>query len=101
MATDEELLDRLDRIATILGIGFSDQLERARSTVREDSVDAAVLDVVRSGWVTSGEIKRVVTKSAKVSDRTVQRSLAGLVARGYVRVAGAPPNVSYRSSGVL
>lgn len=101
MATDEELLDRLDRIATILEIGFSDQLERARAAVREEPVDAAVLDVVRDGWVTSGEIKRAVTKSARVSDRTVQRSLAGLVARGYVRVAGEPPNVSYRSSGVL
>lgn len=101
MASDEEVLERLDRIATLLEIGFAEQIERARVELRTDPVAAAVVDTVRDDWLASGDIKRAVSNSAKVSEKTVQRSLAALVARGAVRVRGTGPTVSYRSAGVL
>jgi hypothetical protein len=101
MAEDEEVVDLLDRIATLLAIGFAEQIDLARAELRADPVSAAVLDAVRDDWVGSGDIKRAVSQSAKVSEKTVQRSLAALVARGAVRIRGQGPTVSYRSAGVL
>lgn len=101
MASDDEVVERLDRIATLLVIGFADQIVRARNEVRADPVNAAVLDVVSENWVSSGDIKRKVSKSEEVSERTVQRALATLAARGAVCARGTGANLSYRSAGVL
>ncbi len=100
-AEDDGVLERLDRIATLLRVAFSEQIERARSEVRNDPVAAAVLDLIQEGWVASGEIKRTVSKSAKVSEKTVQRSLATLLGRGAIRGRGTGVNLSYRSAGIL
>lgn len=101
MAADDEVLERLDRIATLLEVGFSEQIERVRADVRKDPVAAAVLDAVSDGWKASGDIKRVVSTSAKVSEKTVQRALAALHDRGAVQARGTGPTTSYRSAGVL
>lgn len=101
MTQDDAVLERLDRIATLLEVAFSDQIERVRAELRSDPVSAAVLELVHESWVPSGEIKRAVSKSAKVSEKTVQRSLATLVARGAIRGRGTGANLSYRSAGVL
>ena len=101
MAADDDVIERLDRIVMLLEIGFADQIERVRTDVRADPVAAAVLDVTIDDWIASGEIKRVVCKTVKVSEKTVQRSLAALAHRGVIRIRGNPPNVSYRSSGIL
>lgn len=101
MAADDEVLERLDRIVTLLEVGFADQIDKARAEVRTDPVAAAILDAVSDGWVGSGDIKRSVSKSAKVSEKTVQRALAALHERGALRVRGTGPTTNYRSAGVL
>lgn len=101
MTADDEVLERLDRIATLLEVGFADQIEKVRAEVRADPVAAAVLDTVSDSWVGSGDIKRSVSKSAKVSEKTVQRALAALHDRGALQARGTGPTTSYRSAGFL
>lgn len=101
MASDEELLERLDRITALLAIGFGEHVERIRAELQAEPVTAAVLELVRDDWVPSGDIKRAVSKSASVSEKTVQRSLAALGARGAIRARGTGPNLSYRSAGIV
>ena len=101
MASDDEVLERHDRIATLLEIGFAEQVQHARNQLLADPVASAVVDAVREDWVASGDVKRTVSRSAEVSEKTVQRALATLVSRGVVRVRGTGPSVSYRSAGVL
>jgi hypothetical protein len=101
MSPDEDVLDRLDRLITLLSIGFAEQVERVRTELRADPVSSAILDRVRDDWIGSGEVKRVVSRSTKVSEKAVQRSLAAMVARGLIRVHGSGATTSYRSAGVL
>jgi hypothetical protein len=101
MAADEEVLDRLDRIIALLEVGFAQQIDRARSELRSDPVVAAVLELIADRWISSGELKRTVGQSVKVSEKTVQRSLAMLAGRGAIRGRGAGAGLSYRSAGIL
>lgn len=101
MAADEALLERLDRIASLLEVAFADRIQVARDELRADAVVAAVLDAIRDDWVSSGDIKRSVSVSTSVSEKTVQRALAALLSRGAIRARGSGSTIIYRSVGFL
>jgi hypothetical protein len=101
MSADEDVVERLDRLITLFRIAFADPLDRLRSEIKADPTADAILDIVRDAWVSSGEIKRSVSRKVKVSDRTVLRSLMGLTERGLLLSRGSGRSTSYRSSGVL
>lgn len=101
MVAEEEVLERLDRIAALLEIGFAEQIDTARTELRSDPIVATILDLIRDGWMTSGDIKRAVGKSANVSEKTVQRCLGTLATRGVIRGRGTGPSLSYRTAGLI
>jgi 2-methylaconitate cis-trans-isomerase PrpF len=98
---DHEVLERLDRLITLMGIGFADAIERVRTEVQEDPVAGAILAAAAEDWVASGELQGLVVAKAKVSERTVQRSLHTLSQRGLLLTKGSGRLTSYRSSGIV
>jgi hypothetical protein len=101
MKNEDALLERLDTLTALLRLAFAEPLRAAQEELRSDKVAAAVLDSARAEWIGAGELKERVAKSAKVSERTVQRTIAGLLERGLLRSEGATQSTRYRSSGVL
>lgn len=101
MNANDEVLERLDRLITLMTIGFADAIERVRIEVQGDPVAGAVLAAAADDWVASGELQRLVVAKAKVSERTVQRSLQTLSQRGLLLTKGSGRFTSYRSSGIV
>ena len=101
MNANDEVLERLDRLITLMGIGFADAIERVRTEVQADPVAGAILDAAADDWVSSGDLQRLVVAKAKVSERTVQRSFQTLSQRGLLLTRGSGRSTSYRSSGIV
>lgn len=98
---DNEMVKRVDRIIAILQLAYRDEIEAARTEVLRDAVNAAILELVSTDWVSAGDVKAKVVASTKQASRTVERRLARLVATGVIDQEGAGPKVRYRSTGVL
>lgn len=101
MNSEADIVERLDHLIALLRVGFADRIDKLREDLRTDPVSSAILDAVAEGWLSSGELQRSVSKTAKVSDRTVLRSLNALAERGLLDVRGSGRSTSYRSSGIL
>lgn len=82
MSTNEEIVQRLDRLIALFSLAFADSIESARSKVRGDAVSAAILDATEADWVASGAIKDAVTKATNLGGRTTTDRLAALVSMG-------------------
>ena len=98
--SNEDIVQRLDRLIAIQQLVHKDALASARASVREDKVNAAVLDAT-SGWVAAGNLKQSVMKKTKQSKPTIERRIASLVDLGALDKRGAGGSVSYRSSGLV
>lgn len=111
MASNDEIAARLDGIAVNLQLGFDrvaailqlahrDAIENARSAIRADDVNAAILDATTkmtpAGKVTAG----VKTKTGQ-SSATISRRLATLIELGAVEKHGAGPATQYRATGLI
>lgn len=101
MEREDALLERLDTLTALLRLAFAEPLRAAQEELYSDKVAAAVLDSTRAAWIGAGDLKERVAKSADVSQRTVQRTIAGLLERGLLRSEGATHLTRYRSTGVL
>jgi hypothetical protein len=101
MSREDDIVDRLDRLITLLTIVHGDAIGRLREQVMADPVDAAIMTEVRDDWVLSGELQRRVGTSAQVGERTVLRAIVDLSNRRLLISRGSGKNVSYRSSGIL
>ncbi|HKP91202.1 MAG TPA: hypothetical protein VJT75_14655 [Thermoleophilaceae bacterium] len=99
MATDPDILDRLDRIQATLQLAYSEQLRAASERLRSDPVTATILDLAED-WVPSSELQAQVAKKLKVSARTVRNRLVELTdARALIVRGGGRPQ--YRASGLV
>lgn len=99
MSTDE-VVRRLDTLISIMRLAYSDQIDAARSAIREDPVNAAVLDAARD-WVAAGALKDAAMKKSEQSKPTVERRIAALVEQGVLDKRGAGGSVSYRATGLI
>ena len=101
MSDNADVIDRLDRLITLMRIGFADSIDRVRQELALDLVATAILDRTKGDWVATGELQRSVSKSMNVSARTVLRSLTALVERGLLLSRGSGKATSFLSSGIL
>ena|SRR6267154_184807 len=98
--SNEDIVQRLDRLIAIQQLVHKDALASARASVREDKTNAAVLDAT-SGWVPAGKLKQSVIKKTKQSQPTVERRIAALVELGALDKHGGGGSVSYRTTGLI
>ncbi len=100
MAADPEIIERLDRIQATLSIAFAAQISEYRERVREDSVNAAILDVA-ADWIGSTELQEAVSKTLSVSTRTVRDRFPSLIANRILQTRGSEARPEYRATGLI
>lgn len=94
---NDEVLARLDRIATLLALAFHDQIQAALTQIREDPVSAALLDAAELDWIKSRALQDAAAKATKAATRTLQRRLNELVSRQLIEVRGSTSSTEYRT----
>jgi hypothetical protein len=98
---DAEILRRLDTVIAILRLAHADAIEHATTKLTSDPVNAAILKAASgTKFVAAGDLKTRVAKTAKQSEKTVQRRIQDLVDIGAVEVRpeGRP---AYRATGLV
>lgn len=100
MSSDDDVVARLDRITAILQLAHRDEIERARTQIRSDKVNAAILDA-SAKWIGSGAMQAKVAKKTKASTRTVRDRIADLLATGVLDKRGGGPTTEYRTNGLI
>lgn len=100
MAADLELLERLDRIEKILTVAFAEKLGEFRATIRDDKVNAAILDNA-TDWIGSTELQEKVAASVSMTTRSVRDRFPDLVGQQVLQVRGAESRPEYRATGLI
>jgi hypothetical protein len=100
MAADLELLERLDRIEKILTVAFAEQLGEFRASIRDDKVNAAILDNA-TDWIGSTELQEKVAAAVSMTTRSVRDRFPDLVGQQVLQVRGAESRPEYRATGLI
>jgi hypothetical protein len=98
--TDEAVVERLDRMIAILRLAHGDSIARARTLIRSDKVNAAILDA-SAKWVGAAKLQTTVAAKTKASTRTIQERIADLVTQGVLEKRGAASTTEYKASGLI
>jgi hypothetical protein len=59
--TNDEVVERLDRVIAILALANEDAIERARKDIRTDEINSAILELTATS-VAAGELLRAPNK---------------------------------------
>jgi Fic family protein len=100
MATEEEILARLDKLVAIQQLVHREALESARVSIRSDVVNAAILHAT-SKLAPAGKVLNEVKRKTGQSPATINRRIAALMELGLVERQGAGPATQYRSTGLV
>lgn len=99
---DPEILRRLDLMQATLELAFKPQLDPARTEVRSDDINAAILDLLDTkSWTASTEIQQKAAKAAGVKERAVRGRLTDLVEARVLDVQGSERAREYRRTGLV
>jgi hypothetical protein len=97
---NEDIVKRLDRIAAILQLAHRDAIERTRSQIRSDKVNAAILDT-STQWIGTAKMQAAVAAKTRASTRTIQERTVDLLGQGVIEKRGGGPKTEYRASGLI
>jgi hypothetical protein len=97
----EALAKRLDHLIQVLELALSPQLEAARASLREDPINAVILDAAGGGWKAAGKLQQQVEKRSGKKKRTVQDRIAALTEGGFLEKQGGGPTTEYRTNPVV
>ena len=100
MASNDEILERLDKLVAIQQLAHREALESARVSIRADKVNAAILDATTK-LTPAGKVVTDVRKKTGQSPATISRRIAFLMELGVVEKQGGGPATRYRSTGLI
>jgi Fic family protein len=100
MATEDDIVARLDKLLAIQQLVHRDALENARMSIRSDRVNAAILDATTK-LTPAGTVVSAVKKKTGQSPATINRRISALMELGLVERQGAGPATQYRSAGLV
>ena len=100
MATNEDIVQRLDKLLAIQQLAHREALESARVTIRSDKVNAAILDATTK-LPPAGKVVDEVKNKTGQSPATISRRIASLIEQGVVEKQGGGPATQYRSTGLI
>lgn len=100
MATNEDVIERLDRLAAIMQLAFREQIDSASAAIRADKVNAAILDGARR-LTPSGKLKAAVMKKTGTGSSTFNERVADLLSVGVLEKQGGGPTTQYRVTGLI
>ena len=98
--TQDVVVERLDRLISVLQLAHADSIAGARATIRSDKVNAALLDAAAK-WTPAVKLQTTVASKTKASKRTIQERIADLVLRGVLEKRGATRTTEYKASGLI
>jgi hypothetical protein len=100
MRDEEDIGRKLDAIASILKIAFSEEIEKVRATIRSEPGKAAILDG-SSDWTAGGPLVKAAAKEAKKTERSIQiyRSAFSLIVLRSVDDHPAPGSSAHTNTG--
>jgi predicted HTH transcriptional regulator len=99
---DEDILNRLDTIISLLKLAHRERLAEVREELAADDVSAAILEATAGDQpVSAGSLKNKVMKATGESESTVKRRIAGLVAMDALSKQGGGPTTAYKSTGLI
>ncbi len=98
---DVEVVDSLNKLASILKLVHRDALARTRSELRAEPAKAAILDAIGAEWLGTKALQTKVAKATALKERAIQQHIADLVSLGAVERRGDACNTEYRNSGIL
>lgn len=76
-------------------------MDAARASLREDPINAVILDAAAGGWKAAGKLQQQVEKRSGKKKRTVQDRIAALTDRGFLEKQGGGPTTEYRTNPVV
>ena|ERR1041385_5561808 len=100
MATNDEILARLDKLVAIQQLVHREALESARSSIRSDKVNAAILDATAK-LAPAGKVVAEVKRKTGQSPATINRRISSLMEIGLIERQGGGPSTQYRSTGLV
>jgi hypothetical protein len=100
MAPDAEIIERLDRIQATLSIAFAPQIAEYRDRIREDKVNAAILDAAIE-WIGSTQLQETVSKQLSMSTRSIRDRFPALVTNRILQARGTEARPEYRATGLI
>ncbi len=54
MSDDSEIVERLDKLITLVRFAFAESLDRVREELEADPVASTILEATKDGWVNPG-----------------------------------------------
>jgi hypothetical protein len=100
MATNEDVIERLDRLAAIMQLAYREQIDASRAAIRADKVNEAILDGTKK-WTAAGTLKTAVTKKTGKGGTTFADRVAELLESGALEKQGGGPTTQYRATGLV
>jgi Fic family protein len=91
---------QLSTIIAILKLANRDQIDAARTSIRSDKVNAAILDAAKR-WTGAGKVQTMVSKKTSASRSTITARLGELMALGVLEKQGGGPTTEYRATGLI
>ena len=98
---EADVIKRLDTMISILQLAYTDEIQSARTRIRSDVVNAAVLEAAEADFIGAGKLKTDIARATGQSAKTVQRRIGELVALGALEKEGSGPSVSYKATGLI
>jgi Fic family protein len=100
MASNDEILERLDKLVAIQQLAHREALESARTSIRSDKVNAAILDATKK-LTPAGKVIAEVKRKTSQSPATISRRIAALLEEGVVEKQGGGPSTQYKATGLI
>lgn len=98
---EDGIIKRLDTMISILLLAYRNEIVAARTEIRSDSVNAAILEITDGDFVSAGDLKKRAITSGGVSSATVSRRILELVSLGAIEKRGAGSTTSYKATGLI
>jgi hypothetical protein len=95
------VVQRLDRLTTLLELALAPQLEEARQKIRSDGLDAAIFDAAAGGWTPASQLRQAVAAATGRKQRAIQIHVGDLVDKGFLLKRGGGNHVEYFTSEVI
>jgi SepF-like predicted cell division protein (DUF552 family) len=97
---NDEVGKKLDTIISVLRIAHRTEIEAARASIREDKVNAAILDGAKK-LTPAGKLRTAVMKKTGTGASTFNARIVELLELGVLEKEGGGPTTQYRATGLI
>ena len=101
LASQDNIVDRLDRILAVLQLAHYDAIQRASTEIRRDKVNHAILDACEDDWTPAATVRDKAHAATGAQTSAIKRRISDLVARRALFERGATTDRAYKASNLV